>query len=196
MCNKKTGIIRRNISINLISHFRRWKSEIIPLFHPPFYRRSRLCLRDARTSQDVPRAQEGGYGEGGWAERRKKVGDDESENERWMLARDRSGHVRQHPFPCFFPRHPVLCHPPTRLTHHPRAVVSFLPSSSLFFLPTTAVFSHVTRLFGSFFLITCSVGSNRKWLFLGLLNRPSTSNSVHTGIFELENVECNIFKCE
>lgn len=63
--NAENRIIRRNISINLISHFRRWKSEIIPLFHPSFYRRSRLCLRDARTSQDVPRAQEGGLREGG-----------------------------------------------------------------------------------------------------------------------------------
>lgn len=40
-----------------------------------------------------------------------KVGGDESENERWMLARDRSGHVRQHPFPSFFPVPVLRRHP-------------------------------------------------------------------------------------
>lgn len=102
----------------------------------------------------------------GSASEGKKVGDDESENERWMLARDRSGHVRQHPFPGFFPpRHPRPVSPIT----HPRAVVSFLSSSSLFFLPTTAARSltrdAAIRRFLFFFLsdhLLSQVRSNRK----------------------------------
>lgn len=111
-----------------------------------------------------------GLREGGRAARRKKVGDDESENERWMLARDRTGHVRQHPFPCFFS--PVLRHP--RPSHPPTARRGILFAFVLaIFLAYRHVFSHVTRLFGSFFSdhLLSRVYSNRKWLFLGYTSK-------------------------
>lgn len=67
-----------------------------------------------------------------------KVGGDESENERWMLARDRSGHVRQHPFPSFFPVPVLRRHPPFFLVPLARAhTIPFLLRTP-FFLPPVA----------------------------------------------------------
>lgn len=75
------------------------------------------------------------------------MGGDESENERWMLARDRPGHVRQHPFPSFFPSlfsATPFFHIPLSRAHH----TLFAPYP--IFLAAGRVYSHVTRTFGRF----------------------------------------------
>lgn len=134
----------------------------------PFFRRcSRLYLRDARTSQDVPVADERKRGKAaaryrmnGTGGGRKKAGDDENENERWMLTRDRSGHVPRHPLyppspsspsPPRFSSIPLLRHfPPS--PRSPTIRTSRYPfcSSPRYFSCLRCVFSHVTRPFGCF----------------------------------------------
>jgi len=180
-------IIRRNIDINLISHFHRWKSKIIPLFHPLLPSLcSRLCLRDAHTSQDVPRAEEGGCGRE----------DERSGEKKWATTRARTRDGCSHatarvtcvniPFPAFFPVTPCSL-PSLPVSPFIRALCGILFAFvlAIFLAYDRRVFSHVTQLFGSFFLITCSLKST---LIANdsspgtFLNSPSI-NSVRTGIF-------------
>jgi len=74
---------------------------------------------------------------------------DENENERWMLARDRSGHVRQHPSPhSFFSAIPVPRYPSPSIASLAFLwlALSFSRSFPLFLLPlAVGVSSHVTR---------------------------------------------------
>lgn len=99
----------------------------------------------------MPR-EEAGESVGGEAAEDEKVGGDESENERWMLARDRSGHVRQHPFPSFFPVPVLRRHPPPPVFPRPSRASAhhtlFAPYP--IFLAAGRVYSHVTRTFGRF----------------------------------------------
>jgi len=64
---------------------------------------------------------------------------EESENERWMLARDRSGHVRQHPFPhSFF----SSARSPFPATFYPSLLsLSLLPGSRYPFCARSRYFS-------------------------------------------------------
>lgn len=96
--------------------------------------------------------------------RGKKVGDDESENERWMLARDRSGHVRQHPFPrfpAFFRSCSLslpLSSPPLRTSLLPfarRRVILFVLCVSAIFLCLWPPHFRARDAGRSVFLITC-----------------------------------------
>lgn len=74
----------------------------------------------------------------------KKVGD---ETERWMLARDRSGHVRQHPFSRFFP-HPHFASLLSRIRAAQHLLFASIPV--IFLVSGRHVFSHMTRLFSGF----------------------------------------------
>lgn len=58
------------------------------------------------------------------------------------------------PSPCSLPALPPVSHPPFA-----RCGILFAFVLAIFLAYDRRVFSHVTRLFGSFFLITCSLGS-------------------------------------